>query len=210
MIVKLAFVDPFASVVPDTVVGPPKAPVLVVMRVVTGAPATAGEVFVVPHTVEDTPGLVWAYDPTIVSVVSGGGGGVVAAGGGVVTVAGGVVAGGRGVVAAGGGVVAAAGGVVAGGAGVVAADGGVAIVPIGDADALGVGAGMTPGALSPLGADSNRAATTSAASAMSPKRIHSHHGSSHHGRPHLPIRYFLAAFGFGQSRIGPTCFQAID
>ena len=87
MIVKLAFVDPVASVVPDTVAGPLTAPSPVVMRVVTGAPTRAGEVFVVPHTVDDTPGLVCTYDPPIVTVVGGGAIGVVAAEGGGAVVA---------------------------------------------------------------------------------------------------------------------------
>ena len=112
--VKLALVDPLASVLPDTVAGPLTAPSLVVMVVLTGAPTRAGEVFVVEQTVVDTPGFVWTYDPTIDTVVAGGGGAVAGAGGGAV--------------------------VDAGAAG-AAADGTGAAVPIGTDGAFAVGAG---------------------------------------------------------------------
>lgn len=75
VIVKLAPMEPLASVVPEMEVGPFTAPSLVVMWVDTGAPTRTGEVSMVTHTVETAPG-VYTYDPLMVTVGVGVGVGV--------------------------------------------------------------------------------------------------------------------------------------
>ena len=67
VIVKVARMEPAASVVPEMEVGPVTAPSAVAICVDTGAPVRTGVVFVVTHTVESAPG-VYTYDPLMLTV----------------------------------------------------------------------------------------------------------------------------------------------